>query len=131
MGYTPRNEKCCTCGRTFLKKAPRSVRCPECQRIQKQREKNARALKRHHEKASKEKLARKSGKHQGLCNVKLCKSCMYRGRDTSLGNENGIYCNYMSVTGKSRSSICPAGACTVYEKGSPRKKTEGITLIEE
>ena len=131
MGYTPRNEKCRTCGRTFLKKVPRSVRCPECQSIQKQMENRARTLKRYHERADKEKPAKKPKKDPEQCDVKICRTCRYRGKDASLGNEGGIFCNYIGATGKSRRSICPAGACTVYEKGSPRKATQDITLIEK
>lgn len=131
MGYTPRNEKCLTCGRTFLKKAPRSVRCPECQSIQRQMENNARSLKRYYERAEKEKPAKKPKKDPERCDVKICGTCRYRGKDASLGNEGGVFCNYIGATEKSRRSICPAGACTVYEKGSPRKATQDITLIEK
>lgn len=131
MAYTPRNEKCSTCGRTFLKKSPRSIRCPECQNIQRQSEKRARALKRYYERADRKKPVHKPEKYPEQCNVKICKSCRYRGKDTNLGNEGGIYCDYMSITGKSRSSICPAGACTVYEKGNPKKRTKDIALINE
>lgn len=131
MGYTPRNEKCLTCGRTFLKKAPRSVRCPECQSIQRQMENNARSLKRYYERAEKEKPAKKPKKDPLRCDVKICRTCRYRGKDASLGNEGGVFCNYIGATEKSRRSICSAGACTVYEKGSPRKATQDITLIEK
>ena len=124
MGYAPRNEKCRTCGRTFLKKAPRSVRCPECQSIQRQMENRARTLKRYHERADKEKPAKKPKKDPEQCDVKICGTCRYRGKDASLGNEGGIFCNYIGVTEKSRRSICPAGACTVYRKGKPKKSTE-------
>lgn len=94
-------------------------------------ENNARSLKRYYERADKEKHARKLKKDLERCDVKICRTCRYRGKDSSLGNENGIFCNYMTVTGKSRRSICPAGACTVYEKGSPRKAMQDITLIEK
>ena len=128
MGYTPRNEKCCTCGRTFLKKAPKSVRCPQCQKLQHEIENKARAVKRYHERIAQGKSVRKPKKDMDRCDAKRCGSCMYRGKDTNLGNESGVFCNYIGVTGKSRLSVCPAGACTVYRKGSPKKSTEQIAL---
>ena len=128
MGYTPRNEKCRTCGRTFLKKAPKSVRCPKCRKIQREIENRARAVKRYHERIAQGKSVRKPKKDMDRCDVRHCGSCMYRGKDTNLGNESGVFCNYISVTEKSRLSICPAGACTVYRKGKPKKSTEQIAL---
>ena len=94
-------------------------------------ENNARSLKRYYERAEKEKPAKKPKKDPLRCDVKICRTCRCRGKDASLGNEGGIFCNYIGVTEKSRRSICPAGACTVYEKGSPRKATQDITLIEK
>lgn len=135
MSYTAREETCSRCGKTFLKKAPRSVRCPECQRIQRNINNRTMTLKRYHERAAKKQLEKQAGnqieKDPKLADPKVCRSCRFRGRNDNFGNKGGVYCDYLSATGRSRQSVCPAGACTVYEKSSPRKAREDITLKNE
>lgn len=46
----------------------------------------------------------------------LCRTCIYRGRPTQVGN-----CNYVMIEGHSRGM--PAAECTVYQEGRKRKKT--------
>lgn len=56
----------------------------------------------------------------------LCRTCMFRMTGTP--KSNGMNCDYCSLNDHSRG--CRADECTVYQKGAPLRKKNGVTLNE-
>lgn len=99
------NRKCVDCGKEFIAKNPRSVRCHEC-RIVYHREHQ-----REYEQKKRE-LTAKTSDDLNIC--KKIKSCYYGGK---MGAEHT--CDYLAITGTRRP--CKAGECYFYKKKGKAK----------
>lgn len=118
---------CARCGKEFTPKSNRAKYCSkECaDNVRQEYFKERYAVK----KESETRKLKTETDPMNLCTEK-CNSCKYRGQINSIIEDSRtgrLCCNYLSITGHARSLICPAGRCTVYEKGDPERGRNNIT----
>ena len=130
-----KTRKCAFCGKEFEVIHGNTKFCSqECFEESRKEYQNNR-YKAKKEKQTKKKEVRKTRVQSNQINLctKKCKTCKYRGQINSIIEDSrtgGLCCNYLGITGHSRLRLCPAGDCTVYEKGTPKKMKSGISLQE-
>lgn len=108
MAFRWEKRKCVDCGKEFIAKHARSVRCPDCRVI-------------HNREQAKKWLAdnRKSepkeppGRNPDICTK--AGSCKYGIKVYGMK-----CCDYLAITGHKRP--CRAGECTVYKRKTERRK---------
>lgn len=95
-GFRWEKRKCVDCGKEFIAKNPRLVRCPECRPSY-----NMEQSKKWHEEN------KETAQSSSVC--KKIRTCYYGG---SMGAVD--ICDYLAITGTRRP--CPAGDCVMYKR---------------
>lgn len=107
-GFRWQKRKCVDCGKEFIAKAAKSVRCLDC------RAEHAREQARKWQRENKGKEPKEPPvKNPDICTKPV--SCKY---GTTTGGLK--HCDYLMITGHKRP--CRAGECTVYTRKTERKK---------
>lgn len=108
-GFRWEKRKCVDCGKEFIAKSAKSVRCIDCRAIHtKQQQKKWAQANRYSE------LKPTKAKDPNICTKP--KTCKYGGYAGSIP-----ICDYLHITGHKRP--CPAGDCVMFKRKARKKKT--------